>query len=215
MRRRGHLFYLQSLCFQGTLINHFLCIELPNQKTIIYFTKKKKSIFYGCQIGYIPSLYRLPSICKVYTKTYRSVSQSNNNFDSFESPHPEVWSCWFDHWAKVSSFIHTERSSLGISQRTSKQRWTILTSNCTNSINSWVVMNGRRKAERTNKPWSDRSGVWQSKARAPFEGRCAYTNIKLGESGKEKQRKGREKRRKVQARRARVKALWQERLLSE
>jgi hypothetical protein len=25
----------------GTLINHFLCIELPNQKTIIYFTRKK------------------------------------------------------------------------------------------------------------------------------------------------------------------------------
>lgn len=41
MRRRRHLFYLHSLCFQGTLINHFLCIELPNQKTIIYFTKKK------------------------------------------------------------------------------------------------------------------------------------------------------------------------------
>lgn len=51
-------------------------------------------------------------------------------------------------------------------------------------------MNGRRKAERTNKPWSDRSGVWQSKARAPIEGRRAYTSIELGESGKEKQRKG-------------------------
>lgn len=50
MRRRGHLFYLQSLCFQGTLINHFLCIELPNQKTIIYFTKKKNLFFMAARL---------------------------------------------------------------------------------------------------------------------------------------------------------------------
>lgn len=50
MRRRRHLFYLHSLCFQGTLINHFLCIELPNQKTIIYFTKKKNLFFIAARL---------------------------------------------------------------------------------------------------------------------------------------------------------------------
>lgn len=44
--------------------------------------EKQKSIFHCCQISSIPSLYHHSPICKIYTKTYRSIPQSNNNFEA-------------------------------------------------------------------------------------------------------------------------------------
>lgn len=60
------------------------------------------------------------------------------------------------HWASAGEFVNK-----------GGKYWIVIVI----TMNSWVMMNGRRKAERTNKPWSD-SGVWQSEARASFEWRC-------------------------------------------
>lgn len=45
-----HLLYLHSPSLQEALINHFLCVELSNQKTITYFTRKKKLFFFAARL---------------------------------------------------------------------------------------------------------------------------------------------------------------------
>lgn len=142
MHIHRHLFYLHNLCFQGVLINHFLCIELPNQKTIIYFTRKKNLFFIAARLDTSHPSTDFPPSAKFIPKYIDQCHSLITILIHFRPPQKVGSLAGLINEHKnptllhISSFILPERSPLGISQRISKQRWKILTSNCKNYMKS-------------------------------------------------------------------------------